>query len=703
MKKLSIGMIVKNEAENLEKTLQALQPLRDAVPSELIIADTGSTDDTLAIAERYGDKVFTIEWEDDFAKARNATLAQATGEWFFFIDADEELRDHQELAKFLLMPQSKQYQSILIPIYNVTFIKDNSWNVFWVGRIFRRQPGVYFKGKIHEQPINLAPQYTLRKTNLFHTGYDNENIEKMLKKSVRNLALIEKILEEENDPKKRAKSYLDGTDACFLNKVDEILNKGVFMANEAIKIIQQWPLSDKERKYYLARAYSLLTKSCINKQNWFAGKELCQEYFDKQPDRGSHDMDIYFAQILAEYNLNDFRAAQKSGEAYLRCTEQDIVEASRVFIILTISKKDDIRFLLSDCCQQLGEYDTAWDYAMQIEKEIVYGRIVAECQFQLAISHNMPKRLPEFYEAHPEDRERLLVEMQKAALKSKGEKRLEFQRTLRNLPQNCMVQQTLLCCTDDRSEFLRLIEDEQGFFAENLGSVVDQWMRFDLPAEVILNRIDIGKLNQYLFSCSEQIHPGDFANHTAAYYSNQAPAGLGLKELQAARYILGYNLLQEDIHEDTVIVLWQLLAEFGYQYAQQLYRIEVWKEENLYLFNGLDQFIYYSQVAIEARKKQDLAKYVQYLRQAVVAYPQAKHVVDILVKDIENKTQPEITKKQEMDQLAEIVKQQIRQMISLGKETDAATLLLQLTEIVPEDPELPSLSVLIKQPAEYMQ
>ena len=52
---LSIGMIVKNEEKKLERCLTALQPLRDAIPCELVIADTGSTDGTRAIAERYAD------------------------------------------------------------------------------------------------------------------------------------------------------------------------------------------------------------------------------------------------------------------------------------------------------------------------------------------------------------------------------------------------------------------------------------------------------------------------------------------------------------------------------------------------------------------------------------------------------------------------------------------------------------------------
>ncbi|MDR0222659.1 MAG: glycosyltransferase, partial [Oscillospiraceae bacterium] len=59
---LSVGMIVKNEEKYLEKCLSALKPLLDAVSSELIIVDTGSTDKTVEIAGRFTDKVYRFNW-----------------------------------------------------------------------------------------------------------------------------------------------------------------------------------------------------------------------------------------------------------------------------------------------------------------------------------------------------------------------------------------------------------------------------------------------------------------------------------------------------------------------------------------------------------------------------------------------------------------------------------------------------------------
>ena len=83
--KISACMIVKNEADNLAKTLPSLSQVVD----EIIVVDTGSTDETVAVAEKYGAKVLHFTWCDDFSAARNYSLRYATGDWVMWTDADE--------------------------------------------------------------------------------------------------------------------------------------------------------------------------------------------------------------------------------------------------------------------------------------------------------------------------------------------------------------------------------------------------------------------------------------------------------------------------------------------------------------------------------------------------------------------------------------------------------------------------------------
>lgn len=185
---LSIGMIVKNEEAILEECLQALEPLRRAVPSELIIADTGSTDRTMEIAEKYADTLFQIPWNGDFGAARNETLDRAQGEWFFYIDADEVLdADCEALIHLLQSEEAKKYQTISMIRYEYADSTRKEFTTTYYMRIHRRIPGNRFARKIHETLIAYSPIVQLP-TLVHHSGYQKEVFRE---KQLRNRPLLE--------------------------------------------------------------------------------------------------------------------------------------------------------------------------------------------------------------------------------------------------------------------------------------------------------------------------------------------------------------------------------------------------------------------------------------------------------------------------------------------------------------------------------
>ena len=92
--RLSLCMIVRNEEKRLPRCLASAMPWA----GETIVVDTGSTDGTIALAERAGARVLHFAWRDDFAAARNHALAAATREWVLVLDADEILRVDDAVA-----------------------------------------------------------------------------------------------------------------------------------------------------------------------------------------------------------------------------------------------------------------------------------------------------------------------------------------------------------------------------------------------------------------------------------------------------------------------------------------------------------------------------------------------------------------------------------------------------------------------------
>jgi glycosyltransferase involved in cell wall biosynthesis len=87
MPKISVCMIVKNEQLHLANALNSIKDLAD----EIIVMDTGSTDNTLQIAKDNGAQVYKMQWPDDFSIARNESIKLAIGDWILVLDADETI------------------------------------------------------------------------------------------------------------------------------------------------------------------------------------------------------------------------------------------------------------------------------------------------------------------------------------------------------------------------------------------------------------------------------------------------------------------------------------------------------------------------------------------------------------------------------------------------------------------------------------
>lgn len=144
---LSLCMIVRDEAARLA---QCLESVRDAV-DEIIILDTGSTDETREIARRYTEHVHEYVWQDDFAAARNASLALATKEYILWLDADDVL-DQSELEKLIALKArlDGRVDAVMMP-YHYAFSQDGRPSlIFDRERIVRREAGFCFAGAVHE-------------------------------------------------------------------------------------------------------------------------------------------------------------------------------------------------------------------------------------------------------------------------------------------------------------------------------------------------------------------------------------------------------------------------------------------------------------------------------------------------------------------------------------------------------------------------
>ncbi len=184
-------MIVRDEAAFLPECLESL----DGVVDEVVVVDTGSTDNTPDIAAAYGARVYHETWRDDFSRARNQALDRARGEWILYIDADERLvgAERSNVERLLVDAEEVAFRILLQPTLNATPYREF--------RLWRNDPRIRFKGVIHEKVIPSIYEVAASDGRtigfadllLVHLGYEGDQT----RKHHRNLPLLQREIEAE--------------------------------------------------------------------------------------------------------------------------------------------------------------------------------------------------------------------------------------------------------------------------------------------------------------------------------------------------------------------------------------------------------------------------------------------------------------------------------------------------------------------------
>lgn len=152
---ISVCMIMMNEEGFLERCFRSIKRYVD----EIVIVDTGSTDNSVNIARQYTDKIVRVKWEDDFAAARNTSLDLATKDWILVLDPDEVIasRDMLELYRYTRNFELGAYR---LGTRNYT----NSFRQFG----FVRNPNDYEEGKGFSGYVNSSKTRFFRRKHGLH-------------------------------------------------------------------------------------------------------------------------------------------------------------------------------------------------------------------------------------------------------------------------------------------------------------------------------------------------------------------------------------------------------------------------------------------------------------------------------------------------------------------------------------------------------
>lgn len=319
--KISACYMVKNAAEDLQRSLESVKGFVD----EIIVVDTGSVDETVAVAKKFGAKIFNVPWQDDFSTPRNVALRAAKGDWIVFLDADEYFVNDtaKNLQAAVKLAKQAKIPGLVVNLFNVDKSNDNKIiNSAHVLRFFMNAPDIHYVGKIHEDvfqgdeplPRAMAPAELL---TLYHTGYSKKIIRSKLE---RNLKLLLEELATSDKPE-RIYAYLVD---CY-HGLGDFVNAEKFArldlsvrhnpANRPIRILIEILEKDPSRfeecveatklaveRYPFVPEFSAKLAECFAKQgNYRAAVEEMRRALDKAANYGEQFESTNFDADKAEH------------------------------------------------------------------------------------------------------------------------------------------------------------------------------------------------------------------------------------------------------------------------------------------------------------------------------------------------------------------------------------------------------------------
>lgn len=251
--KISACYIVKNEEKNLGNSLTSLGDNVD----ELIVVDTGSSDNTKEIARAYKAKIYDCLWKNDFSYARNFALERAVGNWVIFLDADENFVNSMGLRAYLEKADTfPECEALLLPLMNIN-LDTGSEQAELISReyslrIWRNKPEFRFYGCVHEllmvkEKNVLRPPKMIeahKKFTLHHTGYSSSI---MPGKHRYYLALLQQEIKEKGEQPLSARYMAD----CYFGLGD--YEQTAYYAKRAITRERQMGITTVAGVYKLYR------------------------------------------------------------------------------------------------------------------------------------------------------------------------------------------------------------------------------------------------------------------------------------------------------------------------------------------------------------------------------------------------------------------------------------------------------------------
>ncbi len=692
---LSIGMIVKNESKYLRMCLEAISPILKSLESELIIVDTGSTDNTIKIAFEFTKYVYTHKWNNNFAEARNITIDKAKGQWYFYIDADEIIENPIEIINFFEKKIFLKYKACAIKIKNM--LQENNCHEiteFYSTRIINLDREVRFRGRIHEQLPFRSPVF-LSDACFIHYGYLNSDKNLIENKFIRNSELLNKAIE--NDPNDYRTLYQLAI-TYFMHKDYLEVISPITKAYAIVKKIGLYPM-------YI---YNLLAESYINNGRYMEAKNICEEALRNKEENTSAYIDTYFHLAMANSSLCNFEEAIENYLSYLDLLQSNenkklVIDFST--IVYTSKRKNYVYLQLSSMYDKINDLNKSIYYAKRllnskVEDHDDYKKMALKHLIYMWMKYSKYDELIDCYIELTNLSDNTLV--------------LSFVNTLEiELKKNFSEKKEVInkfACIQKDTEYV-LLQQVRNLVINNMeindeiqkklvtfhyfdnskvySEFIYYLMKNTIDISDIMYKLNDKNINSFMEYLAKEFK--DFDEVIRMYFEEFSDV-FTLDHILFSKILKRIYLIHSQNVDDSYHKLFYRYIKEGIFYIENVYIDEILNNEVINILKNDEEVFYMYMRKALINKGKDLKLYINYLNKALNSYTFMKNGIELIRNNLDQEIEEINVKNEEIDvQLMEfkvIVKDNIKTLLELDRLIEAKDIINEYLDIVPDDLEV---------------
>ncbi|RMD04343.1 TIGR00180 family glycosyltransferase [Clostridium autoethanogenum] len=675
---ISICMMVKDEEKNIRRCLNSMKPILKNIDSELIIVDTGSTDNTVQIAKEYTDKIYFHKWKNDFSGMRNKSISYAKGKWILIIDADEEITDCSNIIAFLKLPESKTFNTGLLNVKNMqNLIDDDQYAVLKSPRLFKNDGYFHYEGIVHNSPIFKEPTINL-KTTIVHYGYVEENVDVLDEKFIRTSTLLKQALEKEPE-----NIYY-----IFQLSVTYSSYKDYSRAYEIIKkAYNLLPICKDKSKYKYV--YYQMALCCLYLEYDEEAKKVCREGLEVDTEY----IDLVFYLAKAQGLTAEYEEALENYKRYMYlCDNYDSMKINFDVSLgmYTLGQTDEALQDIVKICFKLGRFDGVFNFASQLKK-YKYIKNVLELVIESVIKSKNTVYIKKFYE------EKIISDkLREKDFFNVLEKYCDddicrlFSNYENDYSKLYLLRYQYSKKNSDFENIICELSFENSFnnLEDYFGDVLYYKLKYLSSISDLLDDVWNKDIYRHLNYISKKYD--DFSD-IAVKYIEDFNSNTGYDSLRINKILCRYVLIIDKVNLIEYEKIFKCYAEVGISWIKSVRSNNMISDEYINIFKSSEEkFLVYMSIA---KKNKDNKKvYLRYLKSALKSYPYMKKGVTILLESIKD----EVNKADyEFEKYKIQVKNTINQLVESGNIKDAEKLISEYKKVVPDDIEIYSMEAII--------